>query len=144
MTTYDPAARTRTLARIIGPYLVVLGVTLFELRGVLPTLLPAFMQDGPLVLATGAFTLMAGLAIICAHHHWSGASAIVISLIGVVASIKGATLMVAPGLGAELTAAVVRAPPVLTVAAAVVLLLGLWLSFVGWMRPPGEGAAARP
>ncbi|HEY1926730.1 MAG TPA: hypothetical protein VGG92_04630 [Caulobacteraceae bacterium] len=144
MADYDPVARTRTLARIVGPYLVVMGVMLFELRGALPTLLPAFMQDGPLVLASGAFTLMAGLAIICAHHHWTGASAVVISLIGVGASLKGATLMIAPGLGSDLTAAVVRTPSILIVAATVALLVGLWLSFVGWIRPPTERANARP
>ncbi|MBV8683923.1 MAG: hypothetical protein JO111_13695 [Caulobacteraceae bacterium] len=138
MADYDPAARTRTLARIVGPYLIVLAVTLFVLHSVLPSLLPAFMQDEPLVLATGAFTLMAGLAILSAHHHWAGASAIVISLIGVVVSIKGAALMVAPSLGAELTAAVVRTPSVLMVAAAVALLIGLWLSFLGWRRCPDQ------
>jgi hypothetical protein len=137
MADYDP------LARVVGPYLIVLGVTLFELRGVLPTLFPAFMQDGPLVLATGAFTLMAGLAIICAHHHWAGASAIIISLIGVFASIKGATLMIAPSVDADLAAVVARTPSVLIVTAVVVVLVGLWLSFVGWIRPPAEGERRR-
>ncbi|HSZ52126.1 MAG TPA: hypothetical protein VK801_11185 [Caulobacteraceae bacterium] len=144
MADYDRVARTRTLARIVGPYLVVLGVMLFELRGALPTLLPAFMQDGPLVLASGAFTLMAGLAIICAHHHWTSGSAIVISLIGVAAAIKGAMLMIAPGFGSDLTAVVVRTPSILIIAAVVALLVGLWLSFVGWIRPPAEGVNARP
>jgi hypothetical protein len=144
MADYDPVARTRTLARIVGPYLIVLGVMLFELRGVLPTLLPAFMQDGPLVLASGAFTLIAGLAVICAHHHWTGPSAIVISLIGVAASIKGAALMIAPGFGSDLTAVVVRPPSVLIVSAVVALLVGLWLSFVGWIRPPEDGVNVRP
>ena len=133
MTAYDPAIRTRIVARIVGPYLVVMAVTLFARLDTWALLLPAFMQDGPLVLAIGAFTLIAGLAIIAAHHHWTNAAAIAISLIGVVAAIKGAMLMIAPGFGAELTAAVVRTPPVLVVAAVVELLAGLWLTSVGWM-----------
>ena len=60
MTAYDPAVRTRTVARIVGPYLVLMAVALFARQGELELLLPAFMQDAPLVLATGAFTLMAG------------------------------------------------------------------------------------
>lgn len=132
MTDYDPVARTRTLARIVGPYLIVLAVTLFVRQDTLAILLPAFMGHAALVLVTGAFTLMAGLAIIAAHHHWTGASAITISLIGIVAAIKGATLMIVPTLGAEITAGVMRAPPLLLVVAVVVLLLGLWLSVVGW------------
>lgn len=132
MPDYDPVLRTRTLARAVGPYLVVTAMMLFARRSALPMLLPAFMQDAPLVLAAGAFTLMAGLVIITTHHHWTGASAIVISLIGVLSALKGASLMIAPTLGAEMTAAVTRAPAVLMIVAAVVLLIGLWLSFVGW------------
>jgi hypothetical protein len=134
MPDYDPVARTRALARIVGPYLIILAVTLFVRQGALATLLPAFMDHAPLVLATGAFTLMAGLAIIAAHHHWTGLGAIVISLIGIAAAVKGASLMIVPALGAEMTAAVVRSSSVLLVAAIVTLLVGLWLSFAGW-RP---------
>ena len=132
MTAYDPAIRTRIVARIVGPYLVVMAVTLFARLDTWALLLPAFMQDGPLVLATGAFILMAGLAIIAAHHHWTSAAAIAISLIGILVALKGAMLMIAPGFGAEFTAAVVRTTPVLLIAAALELLAGLWLTSVGW------------
>jgi hypothetical protein len=132
MLVHDPAVRTRTLARIVGPYLAVMAVMLFVRQGALPTLLPAFMGDAPLVLVSGAFTLIAGLAVIAAHHRWTGASAIAISLIGVAAALKGAMLMIVPSLGSAMTAATAR-PPVLLVAAVVVLLIGLWLSFVGWL-----------
>ena len=57
ISPYDPAIRTRTLARIVGPYLVIIAVALFARQGTLALLLPAFMQDAPLVLATGAFTV---------------------------------------------------------------------------------------
>jgi hypothetical protein len=133
MLTYDAPARTRTLARIVGPYLIVMAAALFARQDTMDLLLPAFMQDGPLVFAAGAFTLMAGLTMIALHHHWTGASAAVLSLIGVVAALKGAMLMIAPTLGAGLTATVVRAAPVLLLVAAVLLLVGAWLTYVGWL-----------
>jgi hypothetical protein len=133
MPAYDPAMRTRTLTRIVGPYFIVAGVMFLVRQATLPTLLPAFMQDAPLVLATGAFTLMAGLALVASHHHWTGPSATVISLVGVAATLKGAGLMIAPDLGADMTAAVVRTPTVLLVAAGMELLVGLWLSYGGWL-----------
>lgn len=142
MSEYDRVVRTRTLARVVGPYLIVVAVALFARRASLPMLLPAFMQDAPLLFAAGAFTLMAGLAIIAAHHHWTGASAIVISLIGVLAALKGAALMIDPTFGADLTAAVTRAPAVISVVAAIPLLIGLWLSFVGWWRRARDRAAS--
>jgi len=132
MPDYDPNVRTRTLARIIGPYLALMAVTLFTRQSALATWLPAFMQDAPLVLATGAFTLMAGLAVVSAHHHWTGPSAIVISLIGLAATLKGAMLMIVPSLGAAMTVAVMRTPLVILLSAGVMLLTGLWLTFVGW------------
>ena len=72
MSPYDPAIRTRTLARIVGPYLVIIAVALFARQGTLALLLPAFMQDAPLVLATGAFTVGVGLVMIVTHHQWKG------------------------------------------------------------------------
>jgi hypothetical protein len=134
MAEYDQVVRTRTLARAVGPYLLVIAVVLFARRATLPTLLPAFMQDAPLIFAAGAFTLMVGLAIIVAHHHWSTATASVISLVGVLAAVKGAALMISPTLGAEVTDALTRAPAVVMVVALISLLIGLWLSFVGWRK----------
>ena len=96
-------------------------------------MLPAFMQDAALVLATGAFTLVAGLVMVATHHHWTRPAAIVISLIGIVAALKGASLMIAPSLGVETTNAVVSSPLILMAAAGPALLVGLWLSFVGWL-----------
>ena len=132
MADFDPQIRTQTLARIVGPYFLVMGAALALRANVMPLLLPAFMQDGALVLAAGAFTLMAGLAILAAHHHFTSPAAIVISIVGIVAAVKGAFLMLAPELGAPLTAAVVRAAPLLILLAAILFIAGLWLTAVGW------------
>jgi hypothetical protein len=129
---YDPADRTRILARIVGPYLIVLGAMLLVRGPTLDLMLPAFMQDGPLVLAAGAFTLMAGLTMFALHHHWTSAPAVVLTLIAIVAALKGAMLMIAPELGATLSVLVARTPPLLVVVALIVLVIGAWLAFVGW------------
>jgi hypothetical protein len=61
-------------------------------------------------------------------------SASLVSLIGVMASVKGAALMIAPEFGSDLTYAIITAPGVLTAAIGLDLVLGLWLSSVGWPR----------
>ncbi len=137
MSVYDRVERTRSLARIFGPYLLIMAATLFVRQESLPDLFSAFMQDAPLVLAGGAFTLMAGLGVIAAHHHWNSAAAAAISLVGVAAAFKGAWLMIAPDLGAEMTAVFAEAPYALMITACVEGLIGLWLTIVGWRaRPP--------
>jgi hypothetical protein len=132
MTDYDPQQRTRTLARIVGPYLIVMGGMLAVRAPQMALMLPAFMQDGPLLLATGAFGLMAGLTIIALHHHFSSPAAAVISVIGIVTALKATWLLIAPQLGAPLTAALVRASPLLVIVALAMMLVGAWLSAIGW------------
>lgn len=133
----DSAQRTRTAARIIGPYMAIAGVAMIIRADAWALILPSFMQDAPLVLATSAFTLMAGLTLLALHHHWSSPAAVAVSLIAVAATLKGAWLMLAPDWGAPLTAAVVRSP-ILYAAAAFDLAVGLWLTFVGWAARKGN------
>jgi hypothetical protein len=133
ITDFDPVVRTRTVSRVVGPYLIAVAVMLFVRQRELPVLLTNYMQNEPLVLATGAFTVMAGLALMAAHHHWTGPGAVVISFVGVVATLKGAWLMIAPKLGSEITVSVVQAPSRLLVIAGVVFLIGFWLSYLGWL-----------
>lgn len=132
MTDYDPAQRTRAAARIVGPYLVVMGGVLAVRAPVMALMLPAFMQDGSLVLTAGAFTLLAGLTLLSFHHHFRSLDAAVITVIGIVAALKGAWLMIAPEMGAPLIAALVRASPLLTIVALLMMAVGAWLSIVGW------------
>ena len=132
MFTCDPAIRTRTLARIVGPYFVAIALALIVRRDDLVQFLPHFMEDAPLVLVTGAFTLIAGLAVITFHHHWNNASAILISMVGILAALKGASLMIAPGLATLSTDIVIRMPIILMVLCGVLLLAGAWLSVRGW------------
>ncbi|OQW55347.1 MAG: hypothetical protein A4S17_06470 [Proteobacteria bacterium HN_bin10] len=132
MADYDPQQRTRTLARIAGPYMLVIGATLLTRQSSFSAILPDFMADPGLVLSTGAFTLIVGLCILAAHHHWSSPAAIAITLMGFAAAIKGAWLMIAPDWGADATEAIVATPSALTAAAAFELLLGAWLTAVGW------------
>src|ERR1043166_3433693 len=129
MPEYDPVRRTRTLARIVGPYFIIMGAVLLARADTMALMFPAFMENGALVLVTGAFTVMVGLVMIAAHHHWTSPAAIVLSIAGVAASVKGALLMLAPDIGGALSAMIARTPPVLTIAAAIMVLIGLWLSY---------------
>jgi hypothetical protein len=132
MADYDPNLRTRMLARVAGPYLAIMGLTIALNAHLFALILPSFMQDRPLVLTSGAFILILGLVVIALHHHWTNAPAIAISLIGWAAALKGAWLMLTPELGAALSALVVRTPPLLLIVALAMIVLGIWLSLVGW------------
>ena len=136
MSDHDREVRTRTLARIIGPYLLIAAVALIMRRAELPAFLAAFMENEQLVFVTGAFTVMVGLTVLAAHHYWGSVSATLISLLGVIATLKGAALMIAPEFGAETTEMLVRTPSILVFAIGADLLLALWLCFAGWRSRP--------
>ena len=134
MPDYHPTVRTRTLARIVGPYLLIVALALYLRLATLATFFTSFMQDEGLVFVAGAFTLMVGLTVLVAHHHWTSISAGVISLIGILATVKGAALIIAPQFGSQLTADIVETQTIMLGAIAFEAIMGLWLTFVGW-RP---------
>ena len=97
-------------------------------------MIPAILHDAPLSFVTGIFTLIVGVVLFAAHHHWSGVTAIVVSLIGVLTIVRGVILMVAPGLVANFAThmmqGTVRAcgSPVASPCCWV-----SWLSYAGWL-----------
>ena len=136
MTTLDidSTARTRALARIAGPYFAIMGGYLFVRRAELPAVFGDFMRDGALILITGAFTLILGLTIIAFHHHWTRPISIALSLVGWGAALKGAMLVLAPDVGADMSDAFLRTPQFVYVASLAMLLLGVWFTLTGWSR----------
>lgn len=134
MANHDPRERTRTVARILGPYLIVAAAALYMRQASLPDFFEAFMADEPLVFVTGAFTVLAGLGLLSAHHCWNSVSAVIISVIGILATAKGAALMIAPEFGAQATHIITQQPQALLIGIGIDAVLGLWLTFAGW-RP---------
>jgi len=123
------AAATRLCARIIGAILLIVGAIVLVRAHDLALIMPAILQDGALSFVTGIFTLICGCVLFAAHHHWNSAAAFVISLLGVLTIVRGVLLMLAPGLLFGLA----QAPGALIwVSGALALLLGAWLSYVGW------------
>lgn len=123
---------THFCARIVGPLMVLLGAAVLARAGDMVLLIPAILQDGPLTFITGVFTLICGLTLLAAHHHWTSAPAIAISLIAVLTIVRGVTLLFAPDVLTGLVHTILNLGPGALVAGIVALLVGAWLSFVGW------------
>jgi hypothetical protein len=132
-TMTDPqAATTKFCARVIGPLMLIVGAVVLARAGDMVLLIPAILQDGPLTFITGVFTLICGLVLLAAHHHWASAPAIVISLLGVLTIIRGLTLLFAPSFLTGLVHQFLNLGPGALIAGVIALLVGAWLTFVGW------------
>jgi hypothetical protein len=132
--TEAQAATTRFCARVAGPFLVLIALTVLIRYETLPMLLPSLLQDAPLVLVTGMWTAILGLVLFSAHHPFGSPAAGAITVIALVLVLRGALLLVMPETLIAVAGAFVRAPAVMYAVVALTLALGAWLTVVGWLE----------
>jgi hypothetical protein len=131
--TPEAAARTRALARVIGPFMVIVASIITVRAPSMATELCAFFENAALVWVTGSMMLLGGLLIIAHHQYWSSLAAILISLFGWFVALRGLALLVAPQLYARGGTAALNIMPIVQISFGVLVLIGLWLTFVGWI-----------
>lgn len=130
--TEAQARTTNFCARVVGPLLLIVGAVVIARMGDMDLLIPAILQDGALVFVTGLFTLICGLVLFAAHHHWNSAAAIVVSAVGLLTILRGLILLFAPSVVTGLANTLLNGGPGALIGGAVSLLLGAWLAYVGW------------
>jgi hypothetical protein len=89
----------------------------------------------------GALLLFGGLLIIAFDQYWSSAAAVVISLFGWFLALRGVVLLAAPQLIERGVAVSARAQLLVQVGFGVAVLIGLWLTYVGWLAKPDSSLA---
>ena len=133
--TPESNARTRAFARVLGPFLIIVPGIIAVRAPDMGSILNAFFANEALVWIMGAFLLFAGLVIIANHQYWSSAAAILISLFGWFLAIRGMVLLAAPQLIARAGAEAMGAMALVRIGFGVLLLVGVWLTYEGWVRP---------
>ena len=88
---------TAELAMLIGLYELAAGFAGLTRRLVWTELLSAFEASPALTFVTGFVAFTIGGAMVLVHNEWTGALAIIVSLIGWIALIEGLLIMAAPG-----------------------------------------------
>ena len=131
----ESAARTRELARVIGPFValatLIISIRLPDLTGLLDDL----FANAALPWILGAMMLVVGLIIIAFHQYWRTVTAALISLFGWFVAVRGLAMMAVPS-AIETGAVDTISSPGLLLAARVIFglltVMGLWLTYVGW------------
>jgi len=136
--TVESKIRTRAFARVLGPFLVLVPGIIIVRAPDIDSILRSFFQNDVIVWFAGAFLLFCGLLIISFHQYWSSAAAIIISLFGWFLALRGLALLVAPQLIARGADAAIKLLPVVQAGFSVLVLAGLWLTYVGWFVKPPE------
>jgi len=134
-STEESGIRTRAYARVIGPFLVLVPGILVVRAPNLEPILRSFFRNDALVWVVGALLLFCGLLIIANHQYWRGAAAILISLFGWFLALRGLVLLAAPQLIARGADAAMMVVPVVRIGFSLLVLAGMWLTYVGWLKP---------
>lgn len=88
---------TELIARIAGPYLLVTALGFVVSRGFYERMVMGNANADPVLLnLSGAAHFIVGMIILVNHFAWSGISQIAVSLLGVAAVAKGASLIAIP------------------------------------------------
>jgi uncharacterized membrane protein len=135
--TVESRVRTRAFARVVGPWLAVVPAIIVTRADEMESLLADFFVNGAIVWFAGGLLLFAGLLIIAFHQEWSSPAAVVISLFGWFLALRGVVLMAAPQLIERGAFASTGALPLVRIGFGGLVIVGLWLTAVGWIaRPP--------
>ena len=85
------------LGRLLGLYLIAIAVAMLASRRRALATLDEMARSGPWVLFSGMVATAAGLAIVLGHNVWTGgALAVVVTLFGWAALLKGVSLLLVP------------------------------------------------
>lgn len=139
-TSTGSQATTRMFARVLGPFLAVMMATAAARAPELWPTVSAGATDTLWTWSAGAFTLIAGLAVIALHPYWRGGAAFSVSALGWLTAIKGAALVAFPSTVLSLPADTMGAVGVFRVVYVGFAVLGLYLTYVGW-GPGARGSA---
>ena len=138
--TRESQARTRAFARIIGPWLVIAPGIIVLRAPDMGALASEFFKSELFVWFAGALLLFAGLSILAFHQYWSSVAAVLISLFGWILTLRGLVLMAAPQLY-ERAASSMDAIPLVRLIFGVLVAVGFYLTYVGWLAKPARQRA---
>jgi hypothetical protein len=138
VTTIDRSQRTRSFARVLGPFIVVVPAIVAVRAGSIGSQLSSFSTDPMWPWVLGALLFFSGLFVVAFHQYWRSVAAVIISLFGWFLLLRGFALLAAPRLivNAAETAAQTSGPAVgvVRVGFGLLALCGLYLTYVGWVK----------
>jgi hypothetical protein len=124
---------TYVLARVFGPLLAIGGLLLITQTARMRQAMVGFVMDDALAMFTGFATLGIGLLIVAAHQKWNSVTASLVTLIGWVMTLRGAVLLLAPELIRTALHEIDSRPMIFPIAGCAVALLGVWLTYSGYV-----------
>lgn len=127
------------LAKLLGPVLLAAGLTmLLDPAGFLE-IAQRMMSDAGFLYFAGIIALTAGVALVLAHNVWVWDWRLIITLLGWITIIDSLTWMLARRPMQAFWSPLLQDPAAARIGGGVVLLLGLVLSYFGYLASTSTG-----
>lgn len=137
-TSAQSHMRTRTFARVLGPFLTIVPTTVAVRGSYMQELFTEFKANPMWPWLYGAILLFAGLIIIAFHQYWRSPAAVIVSLVGWFFAVRGVLLLTVPRAYDAAGNAIYSsgATAVIWVLFICLAAAGLYLTYVGWRPQP--------
>jgi hypothetical protein len=122
------------LARLIGPVMAVVGISLLMNETASRKMAMEFLRSPALIFFSGMILMPAGLAVVLNHNVWVLNWPLIITLLGWIAVISGALRVFAPDRALKIGKKALASKEITTASAAFWLVIGAVLCYFGF-RP---------
>lgn len=121
------------IAKLIGPILVVVGLTALANPKPLQEMAQEFLTSRALIFIAGFLALLGGLAIVNTHNLWTAGWPVIITIFGWLAVVGGIIRMAFPAITKSIGEAMLSKLVVLRVAGGLQIALGGYLMAKGYL-----------
>ena len=137
--------RSTYLAKLFGPVLVILGLSLLVRGQSFVGVFQDILYSPTLIFVLCVLGLLGGIAVILAHNVWAKDWRLIITILGWASVIESAVWLIVPHTMLQRIVMPLLTPSFLLVYGIVVLLLGGVLSSFGYLAPrQATGHSGRP
>jgi hypothetical protein len=127
--------KSQQIARLIGPVLCTIGIAMLVNPDAYRHIAEQFLATSAFIYISGVLLLTAGLAILNAHPLWTADWRSLITLAGWIGTVAGVWRILAPNYVPFVGAAIIAHPHFFLGAGIVLLALGGFLTFKGYVSP---------
>jgi hypothetical protein len=128
--------RSHFLAKLIVPFFIAAGAGMIFNTVLYRTMFERALHDHMLIYLSGVIALPVGLAIVATHNDWKWHWPLIITVIGWLAILGGILRMVAPQVVEQIGLSALSYPNFFVVDGGVAVILGVLLSYFGYLDPP--------
>lgn len=120
------------IAQVLGPFYLIAGISLATAPERAARLIDDMATNTAHTFLWGFIALGLGLLVLAFHHAWTADWRVLVTLIGWLATVKGALLILAPAMMIRFTARLFASPGRLRAWAAGPIVLGVFLAAMGY------------